>query len=217
MYSVLNSTNVPLPKNGLFIGKYEDMANYESITISINADTNCEIIAYLSPDKITNIKQYFLIYQNQPIVFAINPIAYKYFYLTCRNQQNTAQTVFNLQTGFKLTNTSVVSTVNGTIPNVPQQGNQLVFNGLTGANGYSSAVNINLLSKNITIFGNVDGSTVLTVALSNDNITYYNSQYSVNLSGPNDFGFNLPSTCAFKYIKINSSNDVDCVCHVNYC
>lgn len=217
MYSTLNSSNVPLPKNGLFIGKYEDMGIYESITISVNSDTNCEVIAYLSPDKTTTIKQYFLIFQNEPVTFAINPIAYKYFYLTCRNSENVAQTIFNLQTGYKTVNTQVVQTGNGTIPNVPKRGFEKVFNGLTGINAYSTAVSINLLSKNISIFGHVDDSTTLTVAFSNDNITYYDTQYQLNLTGSTDFGFNLPSTCAVNYLKIRSSDNVECECFVNYC
>jgi hypothetical protein len=217
MYSTLNSSNAPLPKNGIFIGRYEDMASYESITISINADTNCQIVSYLSPNKLTTIQQQFLINPNEEITFVINPIAYKYFYLTCLNLDNTAQTKLNLQTAYKTVNTPVTSTPFGTIPFVNQSGSTDVFSGATGVNGYSLPVFINLLSKNITIFGNVDDSTTLTVAFSNDNITYYDSQYQVNLSGATDFGFNLPSTCAIKYLKIKSSDNVTCNCFVNYC
>jgi hypothetical protein len=217
MYSILNSSTIPLQKNGIFLGKYEDLTGYESITVSINTSSNCEIIAYFSPDKNISVKQYFLVYPNDPITFVINPIVYKYFYLTCRNQDNTNQSFLLLQTCYNASSISSVSTPSGTIADIPQLGSKEVFNGSTGANGYSSNVKIALLSKNITIYGHVSDSTTLTVCLSNDDINYFDSQYSVILSGSTDFGFSLPSTCAVKYLKVKSLDDVNCVCYVNYC
>lgn len=84
----------------------------------------------------------------------------------------------------------------------------------TGVNGVSNAVNLSALKvNNITFMGNCNGATLLTVQFSNDGITYYDSQYSYNLTGASDFGFNL--TCCPNYFRMKSSQNVTATVIVN--
>ena len=70
--------------------------------------------------------------------------------------------------------------------------------------------------KSCTIYGNVAGATILTLKFSANGTTFYNSQYSVNMSGAGDFGFVIDGLCA-KWIMFNNSNNVSAVAFVDYC
>ncbi len=84
----------------------------------------------------------------------------------------------------------------------------------TGVNGVSNAVNLSALKiSNMTFMGNCNNATLLTVQFSNDGTTYYDSQYSYNLTGAGDFGFNL--TCCPNYLRMKSSQNVTATVIVN--
>lgn len=86
----------------------------------------------------------------------------------------------------------------------------------TGAGGVSLAINLTSKNiKNISFMGNCDASTLLTVQFSNDGTTYYDSQYSFNLSSSGDVGFNL--SCCPNYLRVKSSNNVTASLYANYC
>lgn len=70
--------------------------------------------------------------------------------------------------------------------------------------------------KSCTFYGNVSGATVLTLKFSPNGTDFYNSQYSVNMTGAGDFGFVIDGLCA-KWIMFNNSNSVSAVAFVDYC
>jgi hypothetical protein len=70
--------------------------------------------------------------------------------------------------------------------------------------------------KSCTIYGNVAGATILTLKFSADGTTFYNSQYSINMTGAGDFGFVISGLCA-KWIMFNNSNSVSADAFVDYC
>lgn len=100
---------------------------------------------------------------------------------------------------------------------VNSRGSGVLWSGSsTGAGGVSLSVNLsNKNIKNITIFGSLDGDSLLTVQFSNDNITYYDSQYTYTLSSAGDMGFNI--TCCPNYIRLKSSKDRTATIYANYC
>lgn len=98
---------------------------------------------------------------------------------------------------------------------VNSKGQSQIFNGASGVNGVSSAVDVSTKHlRNITVFGNSNGATTLTVQFSNDNVNYYDSQYSYITSSASDFGFNI--TASPYYFRLKSSNNVTLVAYVNY-
>jgi hypothetical protein len=70
--------------------------------------------------------------------------------------------------------------------------------------------------KSCTIYGNVASATILTLKFSPNGTDFYNSQYSVNMSGAGDFGFVIDGLCP-KWIMFNNSNSVNAVAFIDYC
>ena len=116
--------------------------------------------------------------------------------------------VYDSDTNTKLTN--IYNVVNS-------KGAGTLWNNVnTGANGLSDSIDLsNKKVSNLTFMGNCNGATLLTVQFSSDNTNYFDSQYSYNLTGAGDVGFNL-SGCP-NYLRMKSSNDVVATLLVNYC
>lgn len=74
----------------------------------------------------------------------------------------------------------------------------------TGANGTSAAVDTKDRAS-VSAFGNADGATTITVQVSQDNVTYYDTASTVVLGAAGDFHVSL-STGA-KYVRLKSSNN----------
>jgi len=88
-------------------------------------------------------------------------------------------------------------------------------NNLVAPNGTSIICDLSgIYQTNITIFGSLSASTVLTVQFSNDNILYWDSQYSYNQSAVGDFGFNIQASPL--YLRLKSSNAVTATAFINY-
>jgi hypothetical protein len=121
--------------------------------------------------------------------------------------------VTNLPASYPVTNsdiTNIYDVVNS------RGSSTLWFGSPTGTNGVSLAVNFSSKNiKNISFMGYISGDTVLTVQFSNDNTTFYDSQYSYTLSSAGDVGFNL--ACCPNYLRLKSSNDRTATIIVNYC
>jgi hypothetical protein len=95
------------------------------------------------------------------------------------------------------------------------RGSVNLFNGSTGVNGLSPIVSLNTFKvNNLTFYGNVDSSTNLILRFSNNGVDFYNSTYSINLTGSGDFGTNI--TACPLYLQIKSTNDVSGVVYVDY-
>ncbi len=76
----------------------------------------------------------------------------------------------------------------------------------TGAGGFSAALDT-LDASIVSAFGNVNGATTLTVQVSEDNATYYDTATTVVLGGAGDFHTSF--TTAAKYVRLKSSNNVN--------
>lgn len=208
MESTLNYSITPLQANRAYIGKWEKVL-YTTATITLLADTTCEIVAYQSLNKTQEQIIKFETLPNQYNTFNL-VLDLPYIYFSVRNSSFTNQTLLNFSVIYK----------NVYLPaSIQQKGSSKLFDfaNLTGINGVSSSVNLNLSSNNITFYGKVSDATVLNIQLSDDDVTYYDTQYNLTLSGATDFGFNLPSTIAVKFIRVKSSSDVNCDCFINYC
>lgn len=121
--------------------------------------------------------------------------------------------VSNLPASYPVTNsdiTNIYDVINS------RGSSTLWFGSPTGSNGVSLVVNLSSKNiKNISFMGYISGDTVLTVQFSNDNTTFYDSQYSYTLSTAGDVGFNL--ACCPNYLRLKSSNDRTATIIVNYC
>ena len=116
--------------------------------------------------------------------------------------------VYDSDTNTKLTN--IYNVVNS-------KGAGTLWNNVnTGANGLSDSIDLsNKKVSNLTFMGNCNGATLLTVQFSSDNTNYFDSQYSYNLTGAGDVGFNI-NGCP-NYLRMKSSNDVVATLLINYC
>jgi hypothetical protein len=97
--SALNSSNVPLGSQRIFIGKYEQVTPYATALISVLADQTCELICFQSADQLHSTS---VTYSVPP---GLAPIAVQlaspYFRLTLRNTSVTALTYLNLTTIYR--------------------------------------------------------------------------------------------------------------------
>lgn len=128
------------------------------------------------------------------------------------DNQPTSIQVSNLVTTYDNQANSNFSALN-TLLN--SRGHAQLFSGLTGVNGVSFAVDVSSkLIHNLSFYGHSNGATTLTLQFSNDNITFYDTQYSYTISQASDFGFCLNAS-PFVF-RIKSSADVSVVAFVNY-
>jgi hypothetical protein len=208
MESTLNYSITPLQAGRAFIGRWEKVL-YSTATITLLADTTCEIVAYQSLNKTQEQTTKFETLANQYNTFNL-PLDLPYIYFTVRNNTSTDQTLLNFSVIYRNVYLPPTNTKRGSAK-------LFDFANLTGVNGVSSSVNLALSSSNISFYGQVSDTTILTIQLSDDDATYYDSQYKVSLTNASDFGFNLPATVAIKYIRVKSSEDINCDCFINYC
>jgi hypothetical protein len=202
MESTLNNTVVPLLSGRIYIGTWEKSL-YNSAVITVLADTTTELICYQSLNKVQTQTTTFQTQAGRYFTYNIN-LNLPYVYFTVRNNSATNQTLLNFSVIYK---------------NIPDnnKGTLQIWNdsASTGVNGVSSPIFLNQNSANMTFFGNVDGGTTLTFQISNDNINYYDSQYSLTASSAQDFGFSIPASSIF-YARLKSSSDVTITAYANY-
>lgn len=105
MQSLNNQSNVSLRANGIYIGSWDDILQYQNIQINLKASTNCQITYYESNDKVLiNATTYSYVGNN--IYFnSINSTS-RYVYFTVRNTTNVQQTNFNFSVLYKQSPTS---------------------------------------------------------------------------------------------------------------
>lgn len=130
---------------------------------------------------------------------------------TQATQSNTYLSQISNNTAGLATQSTLASIYN----TINTKGQAQLFNGSTGENGASFAVDISSKNvRNLTFYGNSSDATTLTVQFSNDNINFFDSQYSYKISQSSDFGFTISSSSY--YFKLKSSNNVNLVAYVNY-
>lgn len=98
-----------------------------------------------------------------------------------------------------------------------QKSNSTLWNNVaSGINGVSSSVNLSQKQQsNLTFYGVLSGATTLTLQFSNDNITYYDSQYSYNSVAGGDFGFNVQASPM--YCRLKSTNNITITAYLCFC
>jgi len=202
MESSLNSSLVPLNSGGIFIGVWEKVL-YATAQITLLTDTTSQIICYQSLNKQQVQTTTFNVSANQYFTYNVN-LNLPYVYFTVRNTSPNNQTLLNFSTLYKNISDNNKGSLQVWDDSVP-----------SGINGNSIQVNLNQNSANITCFGNVDGATILTLQLSNDNFNYYDSQYSLTTTGSQDFGFSVPAS-SIKFCRLKSSSDVYITAFINY-
>ena len=201
MESNLNQTVVPLQSGRIYIGTYEKQL-YNSAQITVLSDTTTELICYQSLNKTQTQNTAFQVPAGVYFTYNI-ALNLPYVYFTVRNNSGTNQTLLNFSVIYKNVNSN-------------NKGSVQVWNGSnTGDSGFSMPVYLNQNSANITCFGNVDGATTLSLQLSNDNATYYDSQYSITTTGAQNIGFSVPAS-SILYTRLKSSNDVSALLFLNY-
>jgi len=202
MESSLNQSIVPLQSGRIYIGTFEKSL-YNSAQITVLADTTTELIAYQSLNK-TQVQSTTL--QIPANVYFTYNIALNlpYVYFTVRNNSQFNQTLLNFSVIYKNVNSN-------------NKGSLQIWNDTnpSGTEGTSIPVFLNQNSSNITCFGNVDGATTLTLQLSNNNIDYYDSQYSITTTAAQDIGFSVPASSVM-YARLKSSNNVSITLYLNY-
>ena len=107
MESFKNSSTVPLPAGGVFIGTYEDVSSYESAVITVFSTTSCEILAFQSQDKKKTYQQGFVSQANTLTTFFISPFKFPYIYFTCRNTESQNQSILNFNVSYKNVNQQI--------------------------------------------------------------------------------------------------------------
>jgi len=222
MESKLNTSNVPLNAKGLFIGAYENVAEFSSMVISIYSDTETTISCYQSLNKQLANVSVFTGVANVQSTFIVSPIILPFVYFTVRNGTTTNQTVLNFSVGFKNSAFSTAGTgadVNITNTYLPvsqygvwdvntqlTKGSTAIWdNAVVGAGDVSTNfASANQNNQSVSIFGNSSNATTVSILVSNDNTNYYTTQYAYNVLENNDFGFSL--VLPFKYLKLSSSD-----------
>lgn len=134
----------------------------------------------------------------------------KYFYIEITSPNNSTQRIYNTyltndhnkihgNSGYPLEINSDGS-INTTLRN------NLITGSVSFINNFSTPIDISN-AKNITIFGKAitGNSFSLQIQLSNDNNTFYGTQYVYKSSNGGDFGFTLPPISA-KYIRFYKDN-----------
>jgi hypothetical protein len=98
------------------------------------------------------------------------------------------------------------------------RGTATLFN--NSASEFSSVVNFtNLNIKSITIYGsNSAAASTLIVQCSNDNSTWYSSQYTVLVAVGNSFGFGLTGFCP-RYLRLRNQDYTtsNITAYIDYC
>ena len=193
MESTKNFSNTPLLNSRSYIGTPEDVLQYNTTQFQLTSDTVNEITIYQSNDRITYTTTK-ISYTTPNVSLSCNvPLLCRFIFYNIENNSGTNQTSFNLRVLYR--NTSSSSVLSRIVWNTVQ----------TGAGGYSSIVSFPHGVRNYTIYGNVSLATDLTVELSCDGVTFFDSQ-SVYSTLAGNLGFNL--TLCSPYVRLKSSEDV---------
>jgi hypothetical protein len=230
--SKLNTSNVPLNTGGLFIGAYESVVEYSSIVISIFSDTENIISCYQSLNKQLANVSVFTGVANVQSTFIISPVILPYVYFTVRNSSVSNQTILNFSVAYKnsafstagtgadvnITNAFIPVSQYGTWSLEPTKTSSSIWNNAVVSAGdysinYANANTIN--NQSVSVFGHSSNPTIVSIVVSNDNISYFTTQYTYNVLEDADFGFSL--VLPFKYLKLSSSEATTISANVCFC
>jgi hypothetical protein len=164
-----------------------------------NIKSQTKIISYTDSYHITSQAQTLLISPKD-----------KYFYIEIISPNNSAQRIYNT---YLSNEHNKIHGIGGYPLEINSDGsinanitNNLFTGGVSFMGNNSTSIDISS-AKNITIFGTAStgNSFSLQIQLSNDNNTFYSTQYVYKSSNGGDFGFTLPPISA-KYIRFYKDN-----------
>jgi hypothetical protein len=208
--SIYNSfVNLDLSNNQVKIGGFENILDFSEIDVSVSYNVS-GVISYTlyyqySQDKI-NVD-----YESTQVV--TNQTETKFFKIECKQRYFKLKIVansdvnLNIQTVYKNTPTySVISRGSLTIAN-----NFAITSGTR-----TTGINLsNLCLNTLTIYGNSSATTTLTLCFSNDGVNWYDSQYTINITGSSNFGVGLNINPLYLSIKSSASVTLTAIC--DYC
>lgn len=204
--SVNLSTNNPLEAlQSIIPPRWDDLINYPNIIINLKGDSKMELTLYESSNEraISNEKKYIIDANSDfNIRFQLNA---RFFKLKLTNIDVVNQSTLNLQ---------VIYTANEIIEK--DSGSFKIWDNktLSSSNLPSTAYNSHYKNSLFTFYGNSSASTVLTVQISNDGITWFNSQTTYTLTTAGNFGFTFSGVC--NYIRLMSSSATTITTYLNY-
>jgi hypothetical protein len=219
MQSLNNTSNVPLRANAIFIGSWDDILKYQNVQVSLNADSNCEIIYYTSNDKIYIENTTFSYVSGSNYFNSINSTS-RYVYFTVRNTTNVDQTSFSLSIlykSFPITNgggisenVSIIGPLNG--DGSVFVGGDLTLSGDVNANITNTSLDVNVLNPVDSVDANITNTSldvnVLNPVDSVDaNIT--NASLDVNVLNPVDSVDANITNASLDVNVLNPVNSVD--------
>ena len=240
--STNNFTTIPLEPGRIYIGSYDTVLPYATAIISINTDTDTELIVYSSTNKIRTTT---IVYQTEggtPFFKFIN-ITNPYMYFTVRNVNvSTAQTYLTFEViyrevsvsvssggvgsnvnifdsnGNTLNSTSNALNVFSTNTNTITKNSSVIWNNTSISAGdvsslFADAHNIN--NQSVSIFGHSSENTTIGILVSNDNISYFYLQSVITVIEDTDFGFSL--ILPFKYLKLYSTETTTITAIICFC
>lgn len=270
--SINNSTLEPLLPNRVFIGKYDSVLQYASALITINTDTETELIVYSSVDKIRTTSTAYTV-PASPYT-KIWSITAPYMYFTLRNTTTTTQTYLNFDVIYREVSVPTPASVASSVSIFDSAGNSVLSNGSNALQTYitnasipvtytpTGTQDVNIASESvglaldssvqtvdstlkfrdktklwdnsvvsaggvssvasslvypvkfISVFGTVSAPSTITLQLSFDGVTYYDTQYSLDATA-GDFGFSLQ--IPFYYLRFKSSASATITLAVCYC
>jgi len=206
----INSTTFPLAAGDSFSGNsFVSSVDFNEILITVETDTPYRLTVNFSSNG-SDIGHQEEITENFAQLTALNGKTYSFkpfmqFYnVNLLNISGSAQTYLNISTLLKSEG------VNVELNNLR---NYQIFSsaGTTGSGSY--LINGGNYPRQYTFYGSVSGATDLIVQISPDNSTFYDTQYIYTSSSAGSFGFTVP--IAASYLRLNSSNSVNCDCWVN--
>ena len=95
MQSTNNQTYVPLRAGAIYIGKYDDVLQFDNVSYTISTDQNCQIEFYQSNDKKKYNTTTYNYSSSSNYVTNEFIILQRYIYVTIRNTTGTDQTVMS--------------------------------------------------------------------------------------------------------------------------
>lgn len=221
MESTNNQTFIPLGANKTYLGTYDAVSAYATAKISLIADQNCEIIAYQSQNKKNTSSTVYQAVANVQLEEYLT-LANPFVYFTVRNLSSSAQTILNFTVVYSVSqvgaagvgsNVNIVSQTAGLALNsslttinssINMKSNSTFWNNSSVlASGVSQSIsNGTRPTRSLSVFGNTDAETTLTLQISVDGTNFYDTQSVIVANG--NFGYSL--TCPFYYIRLKSSD-----------
>lgn len=195
-----NSSSTVLGAAGAFTGRAEDVSIYAAVNVFAFADQAGTLFVEFSVDGTNWDKSNsFAVTASTASIQSLAPSAQ--FVRVRYVNGATPQTVFRLQTFYQPLPPAAPTTVTVTPLAVGLHAN--AWNAAAvGVNGVSNSVDCQYVDT-ISIFGNVNGNTTISVQESQDNVNFYDTDTLAITNGGGNFGIRVESGA--RYLRLKSS------------